>query len=183
MANTNVLVDLFRDIASAIKQKTGDNTSMKPSDFPQRILGINVSGGESGGDSGEVSYSYFSESFQASTQTQTVTHICNKVPDILLVYLEGVPSNNTIFFALGFSQAMLDKLGGGYKNRVTFVRNDGGSMEATSNIGVDKTQSAQFYIDYGGIRDVSDTQMTLGGTTYGLQVDKHYSYIAICGLT
>lgn len=36
----NALSKLFGDIASAIKAKTGDNTNMKPAEFPNRIMNI-----------------------------------------------------------------------------------------------------------------------------------------------
>jgi hypothetical protein len=41
----NVLGTLFGDIANAIRSKTGDTAKMKPSEFPTKILGIEVGGG------------------------------------------------------------------------------------------------------------------------------------------
>ena len=41
----NVLGELFGDIASAIREKTGDAEKMKPADFPEKIGGLaNTSG-------------------------------------------------------------------------------------------------------------------------------------------
>jgi hypothetical protein len=37
---SNVLGELFGDIATAIREKTGDTATMKPAEFPQKISGI-----------------------------------------------------------------------------------------------------------------------------------------------
>lgn len=39
----NALRELFTNIASAIKEKTGDNATMKPAEFPDKIRSIDVS--------------------------------------------------------------------------------------------------------------------------------------------
>lgn len=50
---SNVLGELFQDIANAIRTKTGSSGTMKPSEFPERILQIITGdGGEGGGDPG-----------------------------------------------------------------------------------------------------------------------------------
>lgn len=46
----NVLGTLFGDIANAIRSKTGDTATMKPVDFPTKILGIEVGGGATAKD-------------------------------------------------------------------------------------------------------------------------------------
>jgi hypothetical protein len=46
----NALGTLFGDIANAIRSKTGDTATMKPIDFPTKILGIEVGGGATGED-------------------------------------------------------------------------------------------------------------------------------------
>lgn len=45
----NVLGTLFGDIASAIREKTGDTATMKPAEFPDKIAGIETGGGSGGG--------------------------------------------------------------------------------------------------------------------------------------
>lgn len=42
---SNVLGELFGDIANAIREKTGDTATMKPAEFPSKISGIEVGGG------------------------------------------------------------------------------------------------------------------------------------------
>lgn len=43
----NALGTLFGDIASAIREKTGDTATMKPAEFPEKIAAIEASGGGS----------------------------------------------------------------------------------------------------------------------------------------
>ena len=45
----NVLGELFRNIAAAIREKTGDTATMKPADFPAKIISIEAGGGGGGG--------------------------------------------------------------------------------------------------------------------------------------
>lgn len=47
----NVLGDLFKDIANAIREKSGETSSMKPAEFPEKILEI-----EGGGDTAVSDY-------------------------------------------------------------------------------------------------------------------------------
>lgn len=42
----NVLAELFQNVASAIREKTGDTGTMKPAEFPEKIRGISTGGGE-----------------------------------------------------------------------------------------------------------------------------------------
>lgn len=56
------LKTLFGDIANAIRSKTGDTATMKPIDFPTKILGIEVGGGATETDifpEQDVAFSYF----------------------------------------------------------------------------------------------------------------------------
>lgn len=46
MVNTNALTELFDNIADAIRTKTGGSATMKPSEFPENIFGIEGGGGE-----------------------------------------------------------------------------------------------------------------------------------------
>lgn len=43
----NVLGELFGNIANAIREKTGDTTTMKPAEFPEKISSIEAGGGSS----------------------------------------------------------------------------------------------------------------------------------------
>ena len=44
----SVLGNLFSDIATAIRSKTGEDGTMKPAQFPAKIAALVVAGGESG---------------------------------------------------------------------------------------------------------------------------------------
>lgn len=45
----NVLGELFGNIATAIREKTGDEGKMKPAEFPEKIAAIETGGGSGGG--------------------------------------------------------------------------------------------------------------------------------------
>ena len=160
---------------------------MKPSTFPDRIdeivALINSGGGTGGGGGGsaEVTYRHYSGSFLAASDTQTVPHNCGEVPDILIVSLDDVPTTGTVFFATGFSQAMLDNFGGGYLNAVNAIAPGGGAISAKSNKGIEHNDTGA-YGQYGGLRNVSAADFTVGGSNFGLNAGSYYSYVAICGL-
>jgi hypothetical protein len=116
----NVLGKLFSDIATAIRDKTGDTSTMKPADFPAKISAIKV-------DREEKHYRIFSGSFTATSSTQIVDHNCGTVPDIIMVIPGHVPEDNSIISVIGYSTAMLKAFGGGYYSRVYWILG-GGSM-------------------------------------------------------
>ena len=204
----NVLGELFGNIATAIREKTGDTATMKPAEFPEKIRGIEVGSDpvvqslvitENGtytapdgvdgyspitvnvSASSDGTYTRYTGSFLASSAIQTVTHKCNEVPDMLIVSLDGVPAAGYVFLAIGYSQAMLDKLGGGYLTTITAVGAAGGAMQSSTDKGIEDANEG-YYANYGGLRSVTDSQFTIGGTTFGLEIGKYYSYEAICGL-
>lgn len=53
---SNALTELFSDVADAIREKTGDTTTMKPAEFPERIRGIETDIGGNGTNSDNILY-------------------------------------------------------------------------------------------------------------------------------
>lgn len=136
------------------------------------------SSAKGGGSSGDIRY--VSGSFTATAEQETITHEIGEVPDIIIVATTNVPEANKIFYAIGFSQAMIDKLGGGYLNKVSFLFASGGAGSGTGNQGIEYSAEGTYYEQYGGIRNFTSTTFEMGGTEYGL--DTGYTYTAICGI-
>lgn len=143
--------------------------------------GVTVAGipGSHKGGGGSGSYKFFSGSFDATSKIQTVTHNCGVVPDILIGYLGGIPSNGVAFFCVAFSQKFYNGAGGGYLSQVVFVMSSGGSLSSGSDIGMDNPITG-YYADYGGIRNVDEKTFTFGGSTYGLKIGEFYQWVAVC---
>ena len=124
--------------------------------------GKNAGGGSSGGSS-ESESSYVYSKFGATANKMTLKHGGSKVPDLIIVALQEIPNNGYLFFAFAFSQRMIDKLGGGYINKIAVVREDGSTITMTSDAGSENA-GAMYYEMYGGIRNVTDTEFTIGTT-------------------
>lgn len=136
------------------------------------------------GGSDELSYEFFTGSFKATAQQMTVEHTCGKVPDILIVNVGAVPGVGNISYTIGFSKAMLEKLGEEAYNKVVFVLSaTGGTMQGADKNGIENTPTDTLYTNYGGVKNATSTTFDIGGTDGGLQIDKSYSWTAICGLT
>ena len=136
------------------------------------------SGGSSGGGG---SFRYNKKSFKATATQETIYHGLSEVPDIIFVALDGVPNNYNTYYSVGFSQAMIDKMGGGYCNSVKVV-GPTGAIGGTGNVGIENDFAGTTYANYGGIRNCNDSTFTIGGTTGKLMVDKYYTCIAISGI-
>jgi hypothetical protein len=85
----NVLGELFGDIASAIREKTGDTATMKPAEFPEKIAGIEVGGGSGG--SAKVFSGYITGNSSMDTRYNVNFGF---VPDVILVLIQ--PSNTAL---------------------------------------------------------------------------------------
>lgn len=102
----NVLGELFGDIASAIREKTGDTATMKPAEFPAKISGIEVGGGSGGGGTPVVTMFTFTPTDEIS---HSVEHGLGVVPDI--VYLRCATDSFAAYkliYAVGLSKAAYD---------------------------------------------------------------------------
>lgn len=95
----NVLATLFKDIANAIRDKTGesDEVLIKPKEFPQKIMDISVSGGTSS----DAVFKFYgmSTSGLKYTYVETVTSIGDyKTFNSLVV--TSIPSSVTAIAAI-----------------------------------------------------------------------------------
>ena len=131
-------------------------------------------------------YDYRTGEFTATSRQMTVAHGCGEVPDIIIFYSTQVPANQTIYFGVGFSGAMVQAFSTypeiGYS--ICFVTMpNGGSVKVHSHVGIDQTGHPSGYPTNGGIRDVNSNTFTVGSTgTFGLELDQKYEFITICGL-
>ena len=170
----NVLGTLFGEIAGAIREKTGDTATMKPAEFPEKILGI--SGGGSGNKQYELVYSHFIP----NTAQATIEHNLGKIPDVFMVFLEDIPIDKIVLSAWCFSPKMIEALGGTGKNTITFY--SGQSMSLQNSTDITLPNNNDLYYQYGGVHSFTDTHFSMGGSNVGLYVGKFYRTIAICGL-
>lgn len=129
----NVLAELFGDIAAAIREKTGDEGTMKPIEFPDEIRAIVTGGGDSGesgggssgGESGgsgstDVREVWLSESgiFTPEESTYTVEHSLGKIPDVIYFKIDlgfSTFTDSAGLYVLSFF-VMSDNLLGGAVN-------------------------------------------------------------------
>lgn len=146
------------------------------------LIGQKAAGKSSGEDSVIKEYSRYEGFFKATAKQMTVEHICGEMPDILMVFLQEIPQASTIFIGVAYNQATMEKFGGGNLNQIITVAQSGGSVGAKGNVGMEYSSAGTAYEEYGGIRSVTDKTFMIGGTSFGLQTDSYYGYIALCGL-
>ena len=190
------------DVAKAVGIGNGEPFGLQGNNEPFAIISANSNGVvalsydtktshtfeiykkvETGGGS-SASYSYYAGSFTATDTIQTVQHGLDKVPDILLVTAYGIPEADKVYHAVGYSQAMIDKLGGGYLNKVYFIINtDQGPYLGTVGSEEGIEGPSEEYEQFGVIRNATDTEFTIGGTRLELIVGKNYTIEAIGGFT
>ena len=179
---SNVLGNLFEEIANAIREKTGGTDTMKPAEFPAEIAAIPVGGGGGGDASGAIKYKdgYF-ECYSGQGSIRTINHNLGVVPDILIVTYNNVPSSGILQSSVAYTSKMLEVFGGGWLSKAQGVTVSG-SVYGTSNTGVDIEQDG-VYVLIGGIRNVTSTSFDIGSTTYALPTTGSYSWTVIGGIT
>lgn len=112
---SNVLGDLFQEIADAIRTKTGETDKIAPLNFPDEILSI-VVGESSDGDGGGTSsgsignLEFASEEFNTSSTgigRQTIAHGLSSTPDMIIVWVSSksgeAPSTYRLTYAWGLN--------------------------------------------------------------------------------
>ena len=176
---SNVLGNLFGEIANAIRAKTGGTDTMKPAEFPAEIAAIPTGGGSS---SGELKYA--TGHLTATSEVMTVNHNLGYVPDIMILYAGEVPALKNWMIGIGYSSAMLEALGGGYLS-IAQGAGDNGTTTVSADKGVDTDYPGQWYVDFGGgIRSMTSTSFIVGGgSNVHLGIGESYSWIAISGIT
>lgn len=174
----NVLGTLFGEIANAIREKSGESGTMKPAEFPDKISQI-VTGG---GGSGELKYKTGYVSRYSMESIKTFSHNMGVVPDIIILYSEEPPVENTLFFTIGFSSAMIKAFGNEYAT-IGFALITNTSMSTASNVGFESdTVKTPLGDGYGLIHSVNTSTFKAGGTTWPLAI-RQYGWIAISGIT
>ena len=133
-------------------------------------------GGETGG-----SFRYFNGSFTATATQETITHSIGEVPDIILVVPNKAPTNNTMIYTMGFSQAMIDKTNGNARNYAAVLTSQG-SFRMYASEGIENDFADVPYGQYGGIRKFTDSTFTIGSSNGKLAVGNAYDYYAVSGI-
>ena len=177
---SNVLGNLFGEIANAIREKTGGTGTMKPAEFPAEIASIVTGGGGNAG--GELKYTR--GSFNATSTAMTINHNLGYIPDIMIVVYGNVPKAKQFIFGIGYSSAMLAALGGGWLN-IAQGSSENGSVQYTADVGVEADDPGFYYAKWGGgIRSMTTTSFVIGGgTEVALVPDNNYTWFAIGGIT
>jgi hypothetical protein len=183
----NVLGELFADIAAAIRSKTGEEGSMKPTDFPSKIDSI------ASRDLSLLPIKFKKGGFAPNSSIYTIEHNLGCIPDIFIVYDTTVKTDmepgTFLTFAIGFSRRMLDLLIpiNNYPAEVAYAlayefdgKLSGMTLTASDNSSItDCTEKQQ---EYGNLRSATDTICVIGGTFAPMSINIEYRYIAIGGL-
>ena len=171
---STALGELFTNIASAIRDKTGDTATMKPMEFPEKIEGIELS--SSGGNLKVANGTFLGV---GTSGDAVVNHNLGIIPDIVIIAdadsLAGLTlSFGMVYFMAGMSQALADlttfdfcQFGAAYGlNAWTSVSNPK-DITATSDAVINNTTATHFKV----------------GGGYGTMPNKTYRWLAIAGLT
>lgn len=173
----NVLGELFGDIASAIREKTGDTATMKPAEFPDKISAIEVGGGSGG--TFVVARGSFTPT---STTACKLTHGLGVVPIYIQCYAEALKSpptgTNETKFASGWSSQILDLFSGSFDYKqfaMYYSQNLSTWFAGSGNYPIDGEQS------YEGGMFYSATEQTvmLGKYQNQLYTGTKYHWLAI----
>lgn len=181
----SVLSDLFKDIADAIGEKTGDpDKPLSPASFPTEILSI-VTGGSSGGGDGKE-LRFVEGSFGSLSSTlgrQTISHGLGEKPDFIFVFpsIAGETLSdaqaNRFCYAFGFNSRISASVQSAWSG---FVSKSTGYtiITSTSANGIDKTTSSER--SSGAIYTPNDETFEVGGDTY--LFSGNYRWIAVSGI-
>lgn len=171
----NALGTLFKDIADAIRGKTGSTKTMKPAEFPSAIAGI-ITGGEMTGVWKSVS-----GKFTAESEVQTITHELGVVPDMIVVTAAHAPGPQNIIATYGLSQRILDS-GKVEVPATIFLANEYGTIaHSVPTYGVDNMDE----LDSNGnpkycVRYATATSFTVGAELITkLSIGKEYYYTCL----
>lgn len=186
----NVLGDLFGSIASAIREKTGDTGTIKPSQFPDKIHSIITK------DVSSLPISYAIGDFKPNKSIYTFEHNLGDIPDILIVYDRTMkvdpPIGAYMKSAIGFSNKLNQLLlqhserpgkviyGLVMKDATTGEKVSGGTAVGSDNYCITDNHESQQEI--GSLRNATETSCVIGGTFIPMDTTMEYSYIAIGGL-
>lgn len=186
----NVLGELFADIATAIRSKTGDEGTMKPMDFPAMISNISR-------DTTTMDLKIATGDFTPTNVSCEIQHNLGVIPDIFII-AESSHSveqevGSMLKFAIGFGDTMLELLKAKkpypgtniYAAIFKFADSDG-LYSTTASIGdnnsITTCNAAQQ--ERGTLRSATSTTIFIGGenSMIKLNTKTRYSYMAIGGL-
>ena len=132
---------------------------------------------------------YASGSCYVSETVATLEHNLGYIPDMFIVYIGQVPDNGKLFYAIGFSDAMLAAFDTKTWSTVHVV-GISGSYNMATDIGFE--HNMENGDKYGFIRNVKENTLTIGGSsiplaTTGFTVSSSqeaavYKWIAISGI-
>ena len=181
----SVLSDLFKDIADAIGEKTGDpDKPLSPASFPTEILSIVTGGSSGGGDGKELRFAEGSFGSTASTLgRQTISHGLGEKPDFIFVFPSIAGETladaqaNRFCYAFGFNSRISASVQSAWSG---FVSKSTGYtiITSTSANGIDKTTSSER--SAGAIYTPNDETFEVGGDTY--LFGGNYRWIAVSGI-
>ena len=169
---SNVLGNLFEEIANAIREKTGGTDTMKPAEFPAEIASIPVGGG--GGE-----WISATGSFKPTSNTYVLNHNLGVAPDIFFIYyfasnaLTGTTS--LLMCGMALSQKLIgDAVSSGAGYSYVFNPNTKIPMIFGITQGLESLASGAF----GGIGGATPTQITLGSSIANLITGGEYKWTA-----
>lgn len=155
MNNTHTnLISLFRNIADAIRSKTGGTSPIVADNFPTEISNIETGGGEElpTGIKGIWYGSYTPSSDIVSTTGFTVTHNMGYVPTVVYCWCDTyIPIENTqsILAIVNNSKATKMFTDGGVRSQYGYVSfnnasaTSGGVLSSSSYVGTQTTTTSQ----------------------------------------
>ena len=126
----------------------------------------------SGGDSYKVAEKYF----DATGTSNTIKHYLGVIPDMLIL-VPSAPKAGNLLIGIGFSSSMIAE-NSGLRGRAGYYNSNGTVLTMLDTVGMDGNVSAD-YAKFGGFRDVTASEFTVGGTTGQLESGKRYYYYAL----
>lgn len=192
----NALGTLFSNIANAIRSKTASFDTMKPNDFPAKIMSISQiiheSGGEyvppeNGASSLKINCGQFHTDLSTGVRMQTIEHGLGTVPEFVAVYGGGISrefaanghvSIPKLVYAYGFHSSFASQISSALC-AVNFtigfqVSTEKGIDEDKEKVGfITNCDSEKFLVGYGEDRNDG---------FYEFEYDADYFWIAMSGI-
>lgn len=181
----NALTKLFRDIAQAIKDKTGNNEKMAPADFPAKIAAIDIDNGTYADVKWVVKTGEFTP--ENTGDTVTVEHGLGVVPDIVFVLHPTWIINNIkdnypdafVPFGFAYSSEIMEQLEGEGTNAMNnvfslYAANTNNLMLMASDKTLDYNTDKKDVVIYNANARTFDV-----GGNYPLHGGKKYNWLAI----
>lgn len=119
---------------------------------------------------------------QGTNSSMVITHGLGVVPSIVLFYIADPVKTSLTYLssAIGFNDAMLAALGGGYLNKINVVSSGGGVMGMGANTGIEHGPMDSYR--EACIRYADENTFTVGNVTYKVMSGYQYQWIAIGGI-